>query len=98
MLSEVFATNQADLKVVILKSGESQLVSENQVAPAEIQPKQPKPEYKLKPFSFEELLKLTVNELEEVQDLTIENEFGSIQFIGKTDVTFVDFADVVTIQ
>lgn len=30
--------------------------------------------------------------------MIVENEFGSIRFIGKTDVTSVDFADVVTIK
>ena len=44
-----------------------------------------------------ELLKMSDEELSGVPDFTIFNDFGSIQFLGETDLRDVDLADVVTI-
>lgn len=40
---------------------------------------------------------MTVKELENVKNFTVSNQFGSILWTGKTDVTRVDLADIVTI-
>jgi hypothetical protein len=40
---------------------------------------------------------MTTMELENVENFTISNEFGSVKFIGKTDLTRVDLQDIVTI-
>jgi hypothetical protein len=36
--------------------------------------------------------------LEKVDNFTVSNEFGSILFLGQTDVTSVDLQEVVTIE
>jgi hypothetical protein len=41
---------------------------------------------------------MTTDELKNVENFTISNEFGSIKFLGKTDVTCVDLAKIVTIN
>lgn len=33
-----------------------------------------------------------------MENFTVSNEYGSVQFIGETDLTFVDLADVITIS
>ena len=60
-------------------------------------PKPPKKDYKVEP-SMEKLLSMTIDELKAVDDLTVSNEFGSVQFLGPTDVTNVDLADLITIS
>jgi hypothetical protein len=46
---------------------------------------------------MEDLRKMTVKELENVEDFTVSNSFGSIFWPGKTDVTRVNLADIITI-
>lgn len=40
---------------------------------------------------------MSVSDLQKVKDFKIENSFGKIEFIGETDVTDIDLADIVTI-
>jgi hypothetical protein len=40
---------------------------------------------------------MTKEELEKVPDFKIENEYGSIDFIGTTDLTYCDLSQLVTI-
>lgn len=47
---------------------------------------------------MDDLLKKGLENLKEVEELKIWNEHGSVEFIGKTDVTGVDFADIITIS
>ena len=61
-------------------------------------PKPAKKGYLLQPYTFEQLSSLTVKSLENVKDFTISNEFGSVQFIGETDITRVDLGDIVHIS
>jgi hypothetical protein len=56
----------------------------------------PKEGYQCSP-SMEDLRKMTVKELENVEDFTVSNSFGSIFWPGKTDVTRVNLADIITI-
>jgi hypothetical protein len=41
---------------------------------------------------------LTVKELESVKSFKVSNEFGSVEFIGETDVTRVDLGDIINIE
>ena len=41
---------------------------------------------------------MTTKELQNVDNFTISNQFGTLKFIGKTDLTEVDLQDIVTIQ
>jgi hypothetical protein len=40
---------------------------------------------------------MTKKKLQSVPEFKIYNSFGSVQFIGETDLTGVDLGDVVTI-
>ena len=60
-------------------------------------PKKPKDGYKCEP-SFDEIEKMTVQQLRNVPNFTVRNQFGSVQFMGDTDITAVDLADVITIS
>ena len=48
--------------------------------------------------SMVDLANMTVEQLKNVSDLKIWNEFGSVSFIDKTDVTGVDLSDIITIK
>lgn len=37
-------------------------------------------------------------QLQKIKDFTVSNQHGSVQFIGETDITGVDLADVVSIS
>jgi nuclear pore complex protein Nup98-Nup96 len=39
-----------------------------------------------------------VKELESVKSFKVSNEFGSVEFIGETDVTRVDLGDIINIE
>jgi nuclear pore complex protein Nup98-Nup96 len=41
---------------------------------------------------------MTLDELRSVENLKLSNELGSVEFLGKTDISEVDFSDVVTIS
>ena len=60
-------------------------------------PKKPKSGYECEP-SFDKLEKMTVYELRKVENFSVKNQFGSVQFIGETDISLVDLADVITIS
>jgi len=60
-------------------------------------PKAPKANYKITP-DLATLYRMTEAQLKAVEDFTIENEFGSIEFFGTTDLTGVDLGDIVTIE
>ena len=60
-------------------------------------PKKPKAGYVCQP-SFDVLEKMTIEDLKKVENFTVSNEYGSVQFIGETDLTSVDLADVITIS
>jgi len=70
---------------------------DNDQASEELLPKAPKEGYQTSP-SMEQLLKMSVKELESVEKFTVFNEFGSVEWVGKTDVTRVDLKDIVTIE
>ena len=74
----------------------SQMVLDNDIPSEELLPKAPKEGYQCSP-SMEDLRKMTVKELENVEDFTVSNSFGSIFWPGKTDVTRVNLADIITI-
>jgi len=40
---------------------------------------------------------MTTQKLKKIENFKISNDFGSVQFLGETDVTEVDLADVVSI-
>ena len=60
-------------------------------------PKPPKEGYTIIP-SMSSLAMMSADQLKRVRNLKIENQFGSIEFEGETDVTDIDFADLVTIS
>lgn len=66
-------------------------------APPERLPKAPKTGYNITP-NFVALSRMSLHELQNVENFTIENEHGKIQFIGKTDLTDVDLAATVSIM
>jgi hypothetical protein len=66
-------------------------------ATAELLPRAPKDGYTCSP-SMDQLSKMSVKELENVNDFTVSNQFGSVMWVGKTDVTRVDLQDIVTIS
>lgn len=41
---------------------------------------------------------MTIVELQKVKDFTITNKFGKIEFLGETDISGVNLADIVTIE
>lgn len=63
---------------------------------AEVMPKPPKEGYITKP-SWNEIKKMSIEQLKRVKNFTIENQFGIIEFLGEVDLTNVDLADVVSI-
>jgi len=44
------------------------------------------------------LSRMTAEQLKSVSEFKVENEFGSIEFLGETDLTNVDLADAITIE
>ena len=68
-----------------------------ELAPVDMVPKPPKQGYQIEP-QIAVLSRMDLTELQNVKGLKIWNEFGSVEFIGPTDVSGVDFADIVTIQ
>lgn len=46
---------------------------------------------------MEEILKMSDEELRRVNNFTIYNKFGKIEFIGEIDLTDVDLQEAVTI-
>jgi hypothetical protein len=60
-------------------------------------PKAPKSGYRIEP-EFIVISRMTLDELRSVEGLKLSNEFGSVEFLGKTDISQVDFDDVVTIS
>lgn len=74
----------------IIKSRES-------YAPKELLPKPPKSPLMMEP-DYSEMCRMTTEELKAVKDLKLWNEHGRVEFIGPTDVTNVDFDDVVSIK
>jgi hypothetical protein len=63
----------------------------------DLYPKAPKQGYKCNP-PFESLKQMNKQELQKVAGFKIFNEFGSIEWIGVTDLTGLDLADLVTIE
>lgn len=59
-------------------------------------PKPPKAGYKISPDIIT-LSRMTLEEIQNVENFTIENQFGKIVFLGKTDLTGVDLEKLVTI-
>ena len=41
---------------------------------------------------------MSASALTKVEDFRVFNQFGSVQWIGETDVTGLDLADLITIQ
>jgi len=73
------------------------IVDENAQAPFDAVPKAPKPGYKVTP-NMVALARMSLKELEEVNNFKVENEHGSVEWPGKTDLTGVDLADTITIR
>ena len=67
-----------------------------QAAPLNRVPKGPKVGYTVSP-SMVELSRMSLEELQKVEDFEISNEFGSISFLEPVDLTDLDLADLVTI-
>ncbi len=65
-------------------------------APNDKLPVAPKPDYNISP-SMGELCRMSLEELENVENFKISNEFGSIEFQEAVDLTNVNLAEVVTI-
>ena len=61
-------------------------------------PTRPSPGYKTFPDFDQLILKMTKEQLSKVEDFTIENKHGRIQFLGPTDLTDVDLARDVVIK
>ena len=66
------------------------------LAPRDRIPKPPKTGYMTEP-AMVDLYRMSLQELGQVENFKISNEFGSVQFLDKVDLTDVDLADVVTI-
>lgn len=47
---------------------------------------------------MEELAKMSLKQLKEVEDFEVSNEFGKVRFLDKTDVACVDLEDIITIK
>ena len=60
-------------------------------------PKPPKSNYTTEP-TWTELKRMTREELESIPNFKIENQHGSIEFLGPTDITYCDLAQLVTIS
>ena len=60
-------------------------------------PKPPKDGYRTEP-AFDDILRMTEEELKMVNDFAIMNEHGSIQWLAAVDLTGVDLARDVTIE
>jgi len=60
-------------------------------------PKAPKPGYKVTP-DMVTLARMSFEELKEVENFKVENEHGSVEWPGKTDLIGVDLADTITIR
>lgn len=41
---------------------------------------------------------MTLDQLQNVENFQIQNDFGSIQFLDKVDLTDIDLADIITID
>lgn len=72
-------------------------VDENAQAPFDVVPKAPKSGYKVSP-DMVALARMSLKELKEVENFKVENEHGSVEWTGKTDLTGVDLADTITIR
>ena len=76
---------------------DNQKTGTNDVMPQSNQlPKVPKAGYTVRP-EMAELSKMTIAQLQNVENFKVSNEFGSVEFHGKADVSAVDLADIVTI-
>ena len=68
----------------------------HEIVPMKFMPKPPKDGYKISPEMFE-IARMSLMHVQRIKDFKIWNEYGSIQFMGDTDVTEVDLAETVTI-
>lgn len=59
-------------------------------------PKPPKAGYLVFP-SMVELENMSADKLKKVSEFRVWNEHGSVEFLGETDVSGVDLADIITI-
>lgn len=75
----------------------SELKTKNNVVASNKLPKLTNTNYKIIP-NFEELSRMTMEELGSVEDFTIENEFGKIVFSDCTDVLGLDLDKIVKIE
>ena len=60
-------------------------------------PKPPKKGYIINP-TMADMMRMSADELTKVKNLVISNAHGSIYFEGYTDVTRVNFGDIVQIE
>jgi len=68
----------------------------SELAPISRIPLDPKPGYKTVP-SIQELARMTLTQLQNVENFSIENKFGKIEWPGATDLTDLDLGELVTI-
>ena len=78
---------------------ESRLEKEREVvlASEELVPKLTRPNYYTEP-SLTRLCRMSEEELSQVKDFSVGNEFGKIMFEGKTDVRGLDLDDIINIK
>ena len=67
------------------------------VAPPEVLPQLKRTGYETEP-SMEALSKMSIQELENVENFTIKNKHAKIIFEGKTDLRNLDLDQIVNIQ
>ena len=80
-----------------IKTVDEKRTDTNPEKPASQQlPKEPRPGYSVSP-PMEELRAMSLAELQAVDGLAVANEYGSVQFLGKTDVTGCDLAELIEI-
>jgi hypothetical protein len=72
-------------------------MEDQEVCSPEKLPKAPKQGYQTSP-AFNKFKEMKYGELKKVENFKIYNEFGSVEYYEPTDVTQVDFADIVTIK
>ena len=82
--------------VVAKPSKEQSAVIEIESASKEQVPRDPKPGYKTEP-AMSILKTMSAAALQKVANFKISNEHGSVEWIGDTDVSGLDLADLVTI-
>ena len=67
------------------------------MAPIEVVPKLRRADYETEP-PLVQLMRMTEEELENVENFTVKNRHGKITFEGKTDVRMLDLDQIINID